>query len=242
MQCLNKRGIDVKGDYFNLKGLVSKKEIDNQITMMVNLHKKIMGIKFTGVTRIDSRIGKLIEEYKVQMKILKSDYNKIMAKTSKNDVDNVIISEGKRMLCMAERSLSKIEDKFYYNIISRSMNRKEICIGRCDENNLTIEDNRIKIGSIKNISYNLVEEDLYKYIKRLQKKNVKFDELELIKFFAYKSHLSDNSIKYLEAICIYPRDFLRNWEKYRKGKINKTDNEYICEFKRALKFEFNFNY
>ena len=238
LKCLNEKGIEVCGHYFqSKKNQIYKRDIENQIDLIVDMHKRIAGMKPEGVFRIESKIGRMIEEYKVQVKILQEDYKKIIVKKNKNDVDNIIISDGKKMLRVAQGVIEDIYNDYYYNIISRSMNRKEICLGRCDSGNLIFKDNKICIGSIKNISYNLIEEDIYKYIKRLQKKDMKINVNDIINYFVFKSHLSNNSIKYLKNICMYPKDFLKNWERYKNGKGNKTDNEYIYEFERALKFE-----
>lgn len=43
--------------------------------------------------------------------------------------------------------------------------------------------------TIKGMTYNLVEEDLYNYIKKLQRKEINIDEEELIKLFVHGSHL-----------------------------------------------------
>lgn len=240
LKCLNEKNIEVCGHYFqNKKSPISKRDIEKQIDLIIDIHKRIAGIKPDGVFRIESKIGKMIEEYKVQIKVLKDNYKKIIIKANKNDIDNIIISDGKKMLRIAEKVIDDIYNDYYYNIISRSMNRKEICIGRGDSSNLIYKDNKIYVGSIKNISYNLIEEDMYKYIKRLQKKDIKINVDDLINYFVFNSHLSNNSIKYLKNICIYPRDFLKNWEQYKNRKANKPDNHYIREFERALRFEDN---
>lgn len=236
-QYFNKNGIQVAGNYFKSKKNIDIKDIEKQIDLIVMFQKKIAGLNFDGADRIESKIGKTLEDYKVQIKVLSRDYNELFLKEKKNEVDKYIILEGRKMLKQAEYAVNNISDELYFNIIHRSMNRKEICIGRIDSGNLKYEDKRITVGIVKNIAYNLIEEDFYKYIKRIQKKNIKSDENLLIKNFVYKSHLAYNSIIYLQGLCLYPRDFFKNWQRYRKNRVEKTDEYYMSEFKRIEKYE-----
>ena len=85
------------------------------------------------------------------------------------------------------------------------------------------------------MAYNLVEEDLYNYIKKLQKAEINIDEEEIIKTFIYESHLSFNSFDYLRGRCNYPRDFLKTWTKYAEltdekvMKKSKTEEAILAE-------------
>lgn len=117
------------------------------------------------------------------------------------------------------------------------MNRQEICIGRVDHGNLRKNKEKFEIGTIKNMTYNLVEEDMYKYIKKLQRKRINIDEEELINIFVHSSHLSFNSLEYLRGLCSYPRDFFRSWERYRQNKKGKTNDEFLAELKNSLNYE-----
>lgn len=253
-QYLRKKGIAVNGKYFSSDKVIDKKDIISQIELIVELHKTLIGCKFDDVSRIKSTIGKEVESYKVQMKKLQMHYDYIVSKASTNEVEKLILSEGKIILKQAKKALNYIYEHDYFGVIKRSMNREEICIGRADRGNLRKAYGEIQLGTTKAMSYNLVEEDLYNYIKRLQRKEVDIDEEELIKTFVYKSHLSFNSLDYLRGLCSYPRDFLKAWNKYkeRKKEVNiidldsiedkddkkkKTDEEVLLELKRSLKYE-----
>ncbi|WP_090088594.1 spore coat protein [Clostridium uliginosum] len=233
---LNNNGIDITENYFIYNKSIDKKEAISQVILMVNLHKILLGYRGNCLTRIGSSIGKEVESYKVQVKRLQKDYDKIIETGMKNNLDKLIISDGKRILQQATEVIDYIYNHNYFGIIERSMNREEICIGRADQGNLTNKPN-IQIGSIKYVSYNLVEEDLYKYIKRLQRKNCKIDEEELIKTFIYESHLSNDSFFYLKGLNSYPKDSLRIWERYRANKKSKTEEEFLMQFKKSIEYE-----
>lgn len=204
---------------------------------MVRVQKILIGCSFEKLERFQSTIGKDIEGYKVQLKRLKKNYYELLDKLDKNEVDKVLLSEGKRMLQKGNEAIKYIYEHGYLTVIERSMNREEICIGRADAGNLRINGDNIEIGQAKGMTYDLVEEDLYRYIKRLQRKEISIKEEELIKIFVHSSHLSFNSIYYLKGLCTYPRDFLKEWDKYIKNKKNKPMEEYMANLKRTMKYE-----
>ena len=148
------------------------RDISGQINSIIEIHKILMKCEFDGLSRIESKIGREVEGYKVQLKKIKRDYNELIMKINKNDIDKFLIFEGKNMINQASVALEKIYNDNYLSIIDRCMNRKEICLGRIDSGNLRKENGKVEVGSLKGISYNLIEEDLYKYIKRIQKRKM----------------------------------------------------------------------
>lgn len=234
VKSLNAKGITIVGQYFTYDKSIDKSDIVSQINLMVDFHKTLKGCRSNELNRIKSTIGKEVEGYKVQIRRLQKCYGNIASKTCSDAIEKLILSNGKMMLNKAEQAIDYIQKHDYLGVIERSMNREEVCIGKADRNNLRMRGQRIEIGTIKNISYNLVEEDLYNYIKKLQRKELDIDEEELIKAFVCRSHLSFNSIDYLRGLLSYPKDFFKVWERYSENKkehtnkiysINKKDNE-----------------
>ena len=197
---LNKENVNVTNKYFSYKKDFTIRDISGQINLITEIHKILMKCEFDGLSRIESKIGREVEAYKVQLKKIKRDYNELIMKANKNDIDKFLIFEGKNMINQASVALEKIYNDNYLSIIDRSMNRKEICLGRIDSGNLRKENGKLEVGSLKGISYNLIEEDLYKYIKRIQKRNSYIDENEVIDLFVRVSHLAYSSINYLKGL------------------------------------------
>lgn len=231
------KGIIVTGNYFSHTKNFTRKSCESQISTIVEVHKLLINCNFNNLCRFRSTIGKEIEDYKVQLKKIQRDYKIVFDKNYKNDVEKLFLSEGKRMIIQGVQAVDYICSNGYLDIIKRSMNREEICIGRADEGNLRKIEGKFQIGIIKGMSYNLVEEDLYKYIKRIQKKGIKIDEEDLIRYFVHQSHLSLNSINYLRGLCTYPRDFFKTWERYKENKKKKTEEEILELLSRSLKYE-----
>ena len=240
---LCKRGITIIGHYFHYDKNITYKDIISQINLIVDFHKILVGCSFTGLSGIKSVIGKEIEDYKVQIKKLETNYNQIVQKSYPNEVDKLILVNGKAMLKKAETALKYIYEHDYFGVIRRSMNREEVCLEKVQPNNLKRNGEKIEVGLIKNMAYNLVEEDLYNYIKKLQKAEINIDEEEIIKTFIYESHLSFNSFDYLRGRCNYPRDFLKTWTKYAEltdekvMKKSKTEEAILAELEKNLKYE-----
>lgn len=240
---LNKKGITIIGHYFQYDKNITYKDIISQINLIIDFHKILVGCNFTGLSGIRSIIGKEIEDYKVQVKKLERNYNQIVHKSYSNKVERLILVNGKAMLKKAEIALKYIYEHDYFSVIKRSMNREEVCLEKVQPNNLKRNGEKIEVGLIKNMAYNLVEEDLYNYIKKLQKAEINIDEEDIIKAFIYESHLSFNSFDYLRGLCSYPRDFLKTWTKYVELKDEavikkrKKEEAILEEFEKSLKYE-----
>ena len=146
---LNIRGITIIGQYFSYDKNMYKKDIISQINLIVELHKTLIGCNFNGMSRIKSTIGKEVEDYKVQIKKLQRHYDYIVSKSCTNEVEKLILSNGKIMLKQAKEALNYIYEHDYFGVIKRSMNREEICIGKVDRNNLRKNEGKIEIGTIK---------------------------------------------------------------------------------------------
>lgn len=241
---LDKKGITIIGQYFHYDKNITHKDIISQINLIVEFHKILVGCSFNGLSGIKSIIGKEIEDYKVQIKKLERNYEHIIVHNScPNEIDRLILVNGKNMLKKAETAVKYIYEHDYFGVIRRSMNREELCLEKIQPNNLKRNGEKIEIGVIKNMTYNLVEEDLYNYIKKLQKAELNIDEKEMIKAFVYESHLSFNSFDYLKGLCSYPRDFLKTWMKYVENKREeivekgRKEEELLAELQRSLKYE-----
>lgn len=240
---LSKKGITIIGHYFHYDKNITYKDIISQVNLIVDFHKTLVGCSFTSLSGIKSIIGKEIEDYKVQIKKLERSYSQIVHKSYPNEVDKLILVNGKATLKKAEIAIKYIYEHDYFGVIRRSMNREEVCLEKVQPNNLKRNGEKIEVGIIKDISYNLVEEDLYNYIKKLQKAEINIDEEDIIKTFIYESHLPFNSFDYLRGLCSYPRDFLKTWTKYVEltdeavMKKSKTEEAILAELEKNLKYE-----
>ncbi len=234
---LTNNGVIVGKEFF-LTNIEQKKtiNIDKQLELIVFTQNLLMKQKETIIPRIDSSIGKDIENFKVQIKRNTRAINLLKEKKNKSELDFFIAEEGTKIIKRANDTLDALDNELYLRLIKRSMKNYEICLGRVDEGNLKLDDyGVIKIRTIKYISYNLVESDCYSYIKRLKKREWKKDINDLIKKFIHLSALSSDSENYIRILSSFPLEQMRVLSKYRIEGTMRLDEEWINELNLANK-------
>lgn len=190
-------------------------DVSNQIDLIVMMHDRVMNNEITIIPRVNSTIGKDIENFKVKIKKVEKMLKSISLKNNISDLDFYIVEKGNSALDRAKKSLQIIDNDTYIDLIKRSMSNYEICLGRVDEVNLRLEKGEVlKIRTAKYISYNLIEHDLFNYIRRLKRRNFNIQVEKVIDEFIYKSCLSEKSKSYLTALCNYPFETMKLIYKY----------------------------
>ena len=224
----------------NINYSICLENVKDQINNIINFQSLSKGYTENVLPRIGGSIGRELEGYKVQVKNLQIDLLYRSKKIEKNNVDLFILEEGVNLLSRGKTAIYKAEDSNYEKLIRRSMKNYEICLRNVTETNLRInESGNIEIGTIKYLSYNLIEQDVYSYLKYLRKKNNNIDIESLIYYFVEKSLLGVDSGEYLKALVYYPVESLKIWDKYRKNKRDVTENQYIEGFYKAKKNDGN---
>lgn len=227
------KNIKILNNNFENRGQISLESVEKQISNIVIFQNLAKGYKDNILPRIGASIGRDLENYKVQIKNLELDLDSRVEKSDKNSIDTFILEYGESILDRAKRAVTQVENSNYKNLIRRSMSSYEVCLGRVDEGNLRMNKNgKIEVGTIKYLTYNLIEHDFYSYLKRIIKKNISIDIEYLIECFVEKSSLTDDSIEYINGLILYPIESLRLWDKYRRNKKKLTYEEYIESFNR----------
>lgn len=234
------RDIKILNQRFENIRKISLEDIKIQIKNIVGFQNAVKGYKDNILPRIGGSIGKELECYKVQIKNLELDLERITYKKEKNIVDIFILEEGEDLLSRANRAISYVENSNYIKLIKRSMGEYEVCLGVATEENLRKDKNgNLEVGTIKYLTYNLVEQDAYSYLRYVKRKNYKIDMEYLIEYFANESLLEDDSIEYLKGLMSYPAESLRLWDKYRRNKKKLTEEEYVAAFYKAKRNDSN---
>lgn len=212
-------------------------DISNQIDLIVMIQSRLMNNGVTIIPRINSTIGKDVENFRVQNKKVEKILKSISLNDDKSNLDYYILEKGNIALERAKKSFDVMDNEIYFELIRRSMNNYEMCLGRVDEGNLKFEENEIlKIRTTKYISYNLIEHDLFKYIKRIKRRGFNIQTEKVIDEFIYKSSLSEKSKNYLTALCNYPFETMKLLYKYRCCQDNDYD-EWIKKIKVAIEID-----
>jgi len=151
-------------------------------------------------------------------------------------MDRFLLSSGENIINQGKEALEGIKDIDYLGLIRRSMGKNEICLGRVDEGNLR-RNNGIEIGNIKNISYNLFEEDIYEYLKKIRRRGSISNEVLYIEEYITQERLDNSSSDYIKLLLEVPYDCLRQWYRYAQGKRSMAPEDYLEDIQAALKYE-----
>lgn len=218
----------------------SANNIEKQLELIVHVQNLLMKQRETIIPRINSSIGKDIENFKVQIKKNIRLINSLKEEKDKSQLENFIVEEGTRVINRARDTIKALDNDLYLTLIKRSMRNYEVCLGRVDEGNLKQDDNRVvKIRTVKYISYNLVESDCYNYIKRLKRREYQGDINNIIRLFVNLSSLSKESEQYIRILANYPIEQMRVLSRYREEKGNLLDKEWMEELSLAYKKDGN---
>lgn len=212
-------------------------DISRQLDLIVMIQNRLMNNGITIIPRINSTIGKEVESFRVQNKKVEKMLKLINLSHDKSDLDFYILEKGNIALDRAKKSFDTMDNEIYFELIRRSMNNYEMCLGRVDEGNLKLQGNDVlKIRTTKYISYNLIEHDLFNYIKRVKRRDFNIQTEKVIDEFIYKSSLSEKSKNYLIALCNYPFETMKLIYKYRYYEDNNYD-EWIRKIKAAIEID-----
>lgn len=217
---------------------VSMEEIFKQIDNIILFQKTFGKYKENLFPRIKCSIGKEIDNFNGQVILIKKYLKNINNKDALKELDRYILENGNNLIEKVNNAIINIENNDYKNLIKRSMNNYEVCLGKADEGNLSVsEDGKIKIGTIKYLTYNLKENDIYFYIKKLKRRNISINFEVVIDYYILKENLGKNSKEYLKALALIPNEELRILERIILGKIRVPEEEVLKEINRARKMD-----
>lgn len=218
--------------YFN-RDEYSLEGIKKQIVVINTIHNVLMKFCNYDDCGIKSTVGKDMEKLKLDIKKLRRNLINIQIK---NSMDEFIFSRGNLILNQAEKATLRLKKIDYIKLIKRAMKKNEICLGNVDESNIRVMD-RIEIGNIDQISYNLVEDDIYNYIRKL-KKNIQENYLdEIVDWYINIAKLSSLSKNYINTLLLIPKDSIKIWKKYLKNKKNYDSSFYLNKISKSYKNE-----
>lgn len=228
--------IVVAEEYFRGYRGVTEEDISCQFIVIQSVHKVLAGYYCSGLTRINSSIGKRVESIKVMQKILNKDIALRGDIKDTNCMDLFILENGEKLLNRVDKAIEDLKEIDYLGIIKRSMKKNEICLGRVDEGNLRVVE-AIEVGSLKGATYNLVEEDIYNYLKRIKRRDKKGNLDKYIDEYIRLSHLNKHSKDYISILLSIPYDSLKQWYRYKYNKKNLLPEEYLKNIKASMEYE-----
>ncbi|MGL4849240.1 MAG: hypothetical protein ACRC28_09995 [Clostridium sp.] len=203
MEYLSEKNIYVMNEYFK-GGLKKEEEIIAQIKLIAEVQKILWSFNTRSYSGIKSYIGREINRVKTAYVMMKSielgnEFTPLMEKLE--EINN------------------KIKDINLKKIVKRSVDRKEITIGKLDERNIRVLD-EIEIGKIKKVAYSLIEDDVVTYLNRVKKAENKSEVDKFIVEYVRKANLDVESYKYIKTMLEVPNLCIEYIEK-NKSKLDK---------------------
>ncbi|WP_411169028.1 hypothetical protein ACH36K_18425 [Clostridium sp. MB05] len=236
---LEEKNIYIVNDKVNQSKYKSSEDILKQVENIICFHNKIGEYKENLLPRIGASIGREIDNYTAQIFLISKYLKEIENKDSLNSIDFYLIKNGELLLNKGKKALNHLYSNNYRKLIERSMKNYEICLSRVDESNLTVsDDNKIFIGTIKYLTYNIKEHDIYSYIKKMKRKDIDISIEKIIDFYVNEENLGVDSREYLRALSSYPNEELRVLEKYIIGKTKLSENEVLESLSKAKSMDF----
>lgn len=133
-------------------------------------HKKISGYNNYIGYRLEDKRGRMVEQYKIYIRKVKRQYESIKKKSELSSFEKLLLYHGDEYLKRAENCIKVIYENGYLELIKRSMDRNEICIGDTSFANLRMRE-QIEVNDLSKCVYDLVEIDGADFLLRLIKKD-----------------------------------------------------------------------
>jgi len=221
-----------------LNGKIEKHQdstnIFKQIEDIIFFHNKIGPYKENLFPRIGASIGKEVNSYYSQIILINEYLRKIQEKSSLNSIDFYLINRGEELVDLGQKALNHIYSNNFRSLIERSMKNYEVCLTRVDEENLKVEeDGKIIVSTVKYLTYNLKEHDIYSYIKKIKRRKIDLSIDEIIKYYIKTTNLNEDSKEYLRALSSYPNEELKLVERYILGKLKMKEEEVLYALYKA---------
>lgn len=202
----------------------------------MNVHNIFMRYKNSNKLVINSVIGRLVENIKADISKCRTHLNSIQIEEKINSMDKFLLNNGNKIIETAEEAIQRVNQIDYLGIIKRSMKKNEICLGKVDESNIRVS-NCIEIGHLKDISYNLIEEDIYNYLKRVNRKSPDLDLDMFIEDYIKCACLGSDSRCYIKILLSIPYDTIKIWKRYILNKKQIESSKYIESINKSINYE-----
>jgi len=208
---------------------IDEELIIKQFNLINKLHELFNNYKGYDVKNIDNKTGKLVEKYKMEIRLGKRYIKSIGIDNSSDDFNNMILS------CL-ERSEKCVfqASKNYVELIRRSMKNREICLHDCYFDNL-YENKKIVVKNIKSICFDMVEIDGINFILKIKESKSKLDLDKLIHEYVRIENLNSCSEEFMRAIVSYPSQAMKWVRRFIKEGEKFPKEYYVKKIEKAAK-------
>lgn len=232
------KNIKILNENFPVKGDLNERDMINQIGNIITFHKYFKSHKVNLSPRISSTIGRELENYKLDCKRLSVEIIRLNNLSTLVDAERYLLENGPLIIEKFEKIIENIKLIGYHELIKRAMENYEVCLNRVDEKNLVMgKEDKLYVGTVKYLTYNLVEHDLYNYIKKVKRKVRVTDLDNLINVYIDGLSLNDTSKGYLKLLAEIPTESFRILGKFIAGKKQYLDDDSLELLRTAISID-----
>lgn len=210
---------------------VSQFQVETHMQALYEFHKRAAGYCGYSRERISTGIGKNVEKYKVDVKKGARELKDL--EINDNNMKKFFIECIESNIKRAEKCLKLIYESGYIDLIMRSMKAKEICIGNSSFKNIRFKDT-VEVISIKDCSFNMVENDAVYLMRKIKRKGCKIDYVRATEEFCKLEKLDEKSRIYILALLSYPYEFMKYYGRFREDNSKLSITEWKRKIGKAL--------
>lgn len=231
---LQMQGIHLGEDIASLKKKsISEELVKKQFQSISKFHYIAKNYHGHDLKNIDNKIGKLIERYKIEIRILKRNISELEKVNEFNKEGRSISDSFYKMLKISENCISKAMEADYLELIKRSMKNNEICLGNTYFNNIS-ENEVLNIKSLNGICFNMVEFDGIYILNKIKDSGINFNWSSLIHEYALAEKLNQNSEEFIMALIFYPSEYMKWIRRYVKNSGEFSNDYYAMKLSKAI--------
>ncbi|MCY6369886.1 spore coat protein [Clostridium ganghwense] len=232
---VSKKGVKVieSQKKISVKNKIIDEGIINQLKLISEFHSKAMGYDNYIGHKLQDKRGRIVEQYKIYIKKIRRELEEVKKKSELNSLEKLFLQCGDEYLDKAQKCIDKIYENNYLELIKRSMDRIEVCLGNTYFTNLNKEE-QIEVLTIEECCYDLVEMDGVYFFNKIKKKGRSLNYKELIHKFCEFENLNQDSEKFIEALISYPYDFMKCLMRYKKDKYELNEEKYRMKLEKII--------
>lgn len=209
-------------------------KIEEQIEIINEFHNRMIGYTGHMNKRLTNSLGRTVEQYKIYIKWLSRDIDRIKHNGSNTEFEEILENKGEDYLDRANKCIEDIYNNNYIYLLKRSMVRNEVCLKNVYFNNLRKVEDVIQVININGCSYNMIEMDEVNFLKKLKKKMLNMDPSRFVLKFCDISNLDKDSFKFIISMYNYPYEFMKCCNKYRYKRELIGEEECVNELKKIV--------
>lgn len=196
--------------------LINKKNIEVMTNLLALFHNAAEGFIQPPGIKVNVSWGKRIEKCRVLLMHLEKYALKIKADRN-NSFEEYTYKFVDYLIRRAKNSMSILSSNDYLEVLEESMKKREVCINSISNNTALVNGGNIIISRIFDMGYNMIEEDVASFIKKviIETSNKNFLE-SIVEEYSLNRYIDEKSKRIIIALVNYPYDSIRTIGRYIK--------------------------